>query len=368
MHRISDVRMGGTSKRNFKIFREICGESSLKNVLVVTNMWPGIGGEVEEAREAELASKDQFFKPALEKGAQLLRHDGTVKSARTVLRYLTDSHPTTLRIQQEIVDERKPIEQTAAGSELRQTLEEQANRHKEEIRNLRAELETAMQARDEETRGDLQKALEKKQQDYLRIIDQNSQRMAAEFAAEYARLEGRMLRMEDVYQKRLQTLTDVQRLVTRALWENKEQEPLHVQKQNEDLATKKAGDKRRTQESQERREERALVEESHQKHYVRNPLEGVGRAHTDTTKKNHVQKERQRLAALAETQPQPIKQEARLQAKTSKSWLKFPVSIRTVSFLFFCYFMFQTLQEDWLRDDVSHSFRTIFLCLFGFFW
>jgi len=107
MHRISDIRMGSTSKRNFKIFREICGESSLKNVLVVTNMWPEMGGEVEEAREAELASKDQFFKPALEKGAQLLRH-GTVKYTRTILRYLTDSHPTTLRIQQEIVDERKP--------------------------------------------------------------------------------------------------------------------------------------------------------------------------------------------------------------------------------------------------------------------
>ena len=160
-----------------------------------------------------------------------------------------------------------------------------------------------------------------------------------------------------MYQKRLQMLTDVQRLVTRALWENKEQEPLHVQKQNEDLSTKKAGDKRRTQESEEGCEERALVEESHQKHYVRNPLEGVGRAHTDTTEENHVQKERQRLAALAEAQSYLIKQEARLQAKTSE----FPVSIRTVSLM---YFMSQTLQEDCLRDDAS---RTIFVSFWVFF-
>jgi hypothetical protein len=76
MHRISDVRMGGISTRNFKMFRQLCGESTLRNVVIVTNMWGEVGREVGEAREAELGSDDRFFKPVLDKGAHMLRHNG----------------------------------------------------------------------------------------------------------------------------------------------------------------------------------------------------------------------------------------------------------------------------------------------------
>jgi hypothetical protein len=221
MHRISDFRMGGTSKRNFKIFRELCGESSLKNVIIVTNMWSEVKREIGEARESELANKDKFFKPVLEKGARMLRHDGTIEAAHTILRYLINSHPATLRIQQEIVNEHKPIEQTAAGSELRRALDEQSDRHKEEIRSLRVEMEAAMRAKDDETRNELQEELEKKQQECLRI-EQASQRMAAEFAAERARLEARILQMEDEHQKQFQTLTGLQGDVARVLQQSRQ--------------------------------------------------------------------------------------------------------------------------------------------------
>ncbi|KAG0699562.1 P-loop containing nucleoside triphosphate hydrolase protein, partial [Suillus ampliporus] len=140
LHRISDFKMGSISQRNFKIFRELCGESSLNNVLIVTNMWSEVKRETGEARESELASKNKFFKPVLEKGAQLLRHEGTLESAHTILRYLINKHPAVLRIQQEIIDEHKPIEKTAAGSELRRALNQQAERHNEEISNLRADM------------------------------------------------------------------------------------------------------------------------------------------------------------------------------------------------------------------------------------
>ncbi|KAG8684824.1 hypothetical protein FRC08_013466, partial [Ceratobasidium sp. 394] len=39
LHRITDGRMGGISRRTFKIFRELCGQKTLGNVLIVTNMW-----------------------------------------------------------------------------------------------------------------------------------------------------------------------------------------------------------------------------------------------------------------------------------------------------------------------------------------
>jgi hypothetical protein len=36
VHRISDVLMGGISSRNFRMFRKLCGDDTLKNVVIVT--------------------------------------------------------------------------------------------------------------------------------------------------------------------------------------------------------------------------------------------------------------------------------------------------------------------------------------------
>ena len=140
IHRISDFRMGGISTRNFKMFRELCGDSTLKNVVLVTNMWGEVSKEVGEAREAELAREDIFFKPVMEKGARLLRHDNTVESTQEILRSIIGNQPRSLRIQRELVDEKKDISQTAAGAELNRDLLQQAEKHRLEMIVLQDEM------------------------------------------------------------------------------------------------------------------------------------------------------------------------------------------------------------------------------------
>ena len=49
-HRISDKRFGRIAGWNFKIFHELCGETSLKNVVLATNMWGEVSRDVGEAR------------------------------------------------------------------------------------------------------------------------------------------------------------------------------------------------------------------------------------------------------------------------------------------------------------------------------
>jgi hypothetical protein len=379
MQRISDFRMSGTSQRNFRIFRELCGESSLKNVLLVTNMWSEVNREIEEAREVELATKDQFFKPVLDQGARLLRHVGTLESVHTILHHLIDSDPAALRIQQEIVDEHKPIEQTAAGSELRHSLDEQADRHREDMRTLQADMEAAMRTRDEKNRGEFQKALEKKQQDYLRIMEQTSERIAAEFVAERARLEDRIQHMEDEHHKQLQTMAGLQGEI--ALQEKKQKEAL---KQGEILVANQADDDRRAQEPEERRNARASGEESHQKHSLRNILEELEKVRIE------FQRERERLAALE----RPLVD--RLLAKVSESWFRvtslireaallvygyviiaiamappFTSFVRAAYLLAFCCFWLQVLEEDIDKaiapgGSWTPFVRTTFLCVSGF--
>ncbi|KAJ2921046.1 hypothetical protein H1R20_g16047, partial [Candolleomyces eurysporus] len=87
VHRISDLRVGGLAKTNFSIFRKLCGDSSLRNVIILTNMWSRLPSELEgRRRAAELASLDDFFKPAIAKGAVMMHHKkDTVDSAGMAL-------------------------------------------------------------------------------------------------------------------------------------------------------------------------------------------------------------------------------------------------------------------------------------------
>jgi hypothetical protein len=116
MQRISDVRMSGLPRHNLNIFRQLCGDNNLNNTVIVTTMWSKVGRE--EAREAELAINNAWFKPILDKGARLSRHNNDVQSAQAIIYSIIENQPRTLRIQHELVDLGKDISQTAAGEEL----------------------------------------------------------------------------------------------------------------------------------------------------------------------------------------------------------------------------------------------------------
>jgi hypothetical protein len=143
--------MGGISQRNFSVFRELCGNSTLKNVAIVTNMWGEVNQGVGEAREHELKTEESFFGTAIGKGAQLLRHHNTIESAEAILRHIVHNRPLPLRIQQEIVDEHRDLGDTAAGEVLNRDLKAQARRHQKEVEEMMRRMEGA----NEETKKEL---------------------------------------------------------------------------------------------------------------------------------------------------------------------------------------------------------------------
>lgn len=148
MHRISDFRVGGVARKNFHMFRKLCGDDSLKNVLIVTNMW----GMVSEAkgleRETQLQTSDLLFKPALDNGATMARHHNTVQSAQAILAKLVPKVPISLQIQRELVDEGKDVTQTAAGKELRRELVLLMQKHEREMTDLRKQMSDAIAEKD----------------------------------------------------------------------------------------------------------------------------------------------------------------------------------------------------------------------------
>lgn len=148
MHRISDFRVGGIARENFRLFSKICGKDAMKNVRIVTTMWEDVPEEVGEQREIELASKPLFFKDAVDHGAQMCRFYNTPSSAVTTMTPFLSHLPEALRMQHEIVDERKQVPQTDAGTELKSELERQAQQHQQELQGLRSEMNDAMAERD----------------------------------------------------------------------------------------------------------------------------------------------------------------------------------------------------------------------------
>lgn len=187
--------MGGTQTRNFRMFRNLCGEKALGNVVIVTNMWSGVEPEVGNAREAELMEEDIFFKPVLEKGARMARHEGTAPSAEAIIRLLVNNQPLPLQIQTELVDEHKDIVDTSAGQELNRELSGQIRKHHEDIRVITEEMEQAMEEKDEETKNELEFETRRMQAE-IRKFENEAKRLASDYRREKSEFEARLAEVD----------------------------------------------------------------------------------------------------------------------------------------------------------------------------
>ncbi|KAF9781349.1 P-loop containing nucleoside triphosphate hydrolase protein [Thelephora terrestris] len=194
VHRISDERFTGVSVRNFKMFRQLCGDSTLKNVVFVTNMWGKVEDALGAAREKELA--EVYFRPALEKDAQLARHHNTPQSAHEIIRRIMQNNPAPLLIQRELVDEGKDIKQTSAGVAVNEELTKAMERHEAEMNALREDMRQALEEKDEWMRKELEEESRKlkTQVDKMRTEMAN---MATKYNEERMKTEQAMRRMQE---------------------------------------------------------------------------------------------------------------------------------------------------------------------------
>ena len=182
------------------MFRELCGDKTLKNVVLVTNMWTRDPHDINEARGTELSTK--FFKPVLDKGAQLIRHHDTTQSTHDIIRKIFSNHklPVVMQIQRELVDEHKGIIDTSAGQAVNRELNEQAKRHRAELEKVEKGMMQALKEKDEETRQELEEHARTLREQMMKI-EKNSKGMAANYAAEKERMEAKMRKIEQEAKK-----------------------------------------------------------------------------------------------------------------------------------------------------------------------
>ena len=162
--------MGGNAKKNLRMFRALCGENVLKNVCIVTTNWSRVTQEEGDMRERELRESPNLFKPLIDAGAQLNRwHAGAeFASAQSIMDYLIRKDQTKLQIQVEL-DEGKALEETGAGSVLKEEMIALAEKHKVDMQALQEEIEEATKAKQAELLAELKEERQKTEQQMLKI-------------------------------------------------------------------------------------------------------------------------------------------------------------------------------------------------------
>ncbi|KAF2732667.1 hypothetical protein EJ04DRAFT_553892 [Polyplosphaeria fusca] len=124
--------MEGSTLKNLDMFRKLCGDKNLKNVVLATTKWSRVRPDVGARREQELSR--HFWATMIERGSRVARVGDDESSTTELVMSMAPNKPMILQLQEELAAGRKLFE-TAAGSAVEQ-----------EIRRIEAEYRVQLAA------------------------------------------------------------------------------------------------------------------------------------------------------------------------------------------------------------------------------
>ncbi|KAL9040600.1 MAG: hypothetical protein Q9214_004423 [Letrouitia sp. 1 TL-2023] len=155
LHRITDVRITGSARRNLRVFKKLIGDFALSNVVLVTTMWDGIEQAIGVERERELVSNSLFWGDMVRAGSTVARFDKTRECAYNIIRLRLKTHTRILTIQEEMVDDKTTLAETGAGKEVLAEMTKLKFEHQKEMSQLRSDMKEALDKHDEAAAKDL---------------------------------------------------------------------------------------------------------------------------------------------------------------------------------------------------------------------
>ena len=142
VHRITDVRMAGTIHRNLRMFGELCGDKSAKNVVLVTTMWDKVRSE-EEALKREDSLKARYWNVLLHHRASVARFHNNQDSAWKIIDQVTGQDRTAVLLQEEMVTLGRNLNETNAGKALYRDLQSLLDKQNKTMHSLAEKAEGA---------------------------------------------------------------------------------------------------------------------------------------------------------------------------------------------------------------------------------
>lgn len=224
--------MRDISRHNFRMFNKFCGDTSLRDVLIVANKWPGKEHNDGEAREEEALDNDEFFAPAIDMGARMLYHDGSHASAHAIVRHLLNRERTLPVAGDSLGQKTGSSRTTTTGADAVRVLTDQVEHHTKTFEELCQGIDVATLAEDERTRKKLQEEAKNSLQK-IEHIRYDLEQMVTNFATENTRLEDENRRYKNGFT---------------------------TQKEEAELRTRLLGEERRARELAEAERERAEMQ------------------------------------------------------------------------------------------------------------
>jgi len=192
LHRISDVRVGGSGVKNLRMFRELCGESgqnAMACVALVTTFWGGESKTVGDNREHELKTSSKFWSQIIAKNGKVFRHDEGVLSGERIISYLVGRRERmTLEIQKDMVDRGMKLEDTGAGRVVQEELNKLKAEHARELKRMQDEWKQALDMKDEEWQKEI-KAYKAEIEQQIREDETQREKLRANDAALRQRID-----------------------------------------------------------------------------------------------------------------------------------------------------------------------------------
>ncbi|TDL14526.1 P-loop containing nucleoside triphosphate hydrolase protein, partial [Rickenella mellea] len=140
MHRISDSKVEGGTRRNYKMFHQLCGSDHLQQVAIVTTWWDKVDFITADSREKTLKTGETLFKPMLDHNATMMRHDGTPTRAKDIVDHFLRLERMVLKIQSQLVLDKMSLPVTDAGSVINTDLLNDARRCVDRLAAVQDEL------------------------------------------------------------------------------------------------------------------------------------------------------------------------------------------------------------------------------------
>lgn len=172
MQSITDRRMYGSTLRNLKMFRDLCGENPMRNVVFATTGWGTAekSGELAKAQDNEIALREDasFWEPMIRRGATMAKFGDTRDSALHIISALVEANPVVLQIQHELVDQSKNLIDTTAGHTVNEEMKRLEEKYAKEIAKVQEEMQQALADRDSE----LQSVLEESKENYEKLREE----------------------------------------------------------------------------------------------------------------------------------------------------------------------------------------------------
>ncbi|CZR55862.1 uncharacterized protein PAC_05750 [Phialocephala subalpina] len=153
LQRITDNRLGGSTRRNIELFKALCGPQAWSKVFIVTTMWAKERSDHtpdREERSLQVEREQQLHEgiwaEVIKGGGTLMRHETDSRgSACKILDEVLDvpENKAILAIQTELVDENLTLDQTTAGRAVNGELTSLRDRLTKDVENTVRHLNAA---------------------------------------------------------------------------------------------------------------------------------------------------------------------------------------------------------------------------------